>query len=105
MKEKILELNKERNIFWILLFAMGISFAFYVYFVSQMTLNTIQRQNLQNKIGDVHFSLGSLEGEYISKKNSVNIEYAYGLGFKDASHITYISKKSLGETLSFNNEI
>ena len=105
MKEKILEINKSKNIFWMLLFGIALSLSFYIYSVSQTTFNIVNREKLENDMLEIRFSLSDLESRYMAKKNSVNLEYAYSIGFKDASAVKYISKKSLGKALSLNNEI
>jgi len=105
MKEKILQINNEKNIFWTLVLLVIAGFSFYLYCVSVTTLNVVSRQKLEKEIFSIQSTIGSLESEYMSKKNNISIEYAYSLGFKDVSKVTYINKKSLSKTLSFNNEI
>ena len=50
--------------------------------------------------------MSGLEFDYITRKESIDIEYAYALGFTDISKKQYVTRKSLlSQGLSINDEI
>ncbi len=94
MVEKILELNREKTIFWGLLGALFISFGFYMYFINTTVHNVVIRQNLESEAGALTLSIGSKEFEYITKRNAVTLSLAHSLGFKDVETKKFISRSS-----------
>ncbi len=93
MVEKVLQLNRERAIFWSLLGTILLCFGFYMYCINVTIHNVVARQNLETESSELTLSIGNKEFEYITKRNTITLALAYELGFKDASVKTYISKK------------
>ena len=93
MVEKVLELNREKTIFWTLLGILLLSIGFYMYCVNSTVHNVVARQNLENEASKLTLSIGSKEFKYISKRNSITIQLAYSLGFQDVSKKTFIQSK------------
>lgn len=100
MVEKVLQLNKEKTIFWSLLAVLVLCAGFYMYCINATVHNVVARQNLEAEGSSLILSIGSKEFEYISKRNSITIAMARELGFKDVSAKSYISK-SAGTQVSF----
>jgi len=105
MKEKILELNTEKNIFWSLVGLLFLFSGFYMYSINATIHNVVQRQNLENNASQLALTIGSEEFKYISLRNEVTLPLAYSLGFKDAPAKTFISKKSSGYVSYLSNEL
>ena len=88
------ELHREKTIFWTLVGALFICAGFYIYFVNATIHNVVTRQNLQNEASRLTLSLGSQEFQYITMRNSITLDSAYALGFKDVADTTYLSRDS-----------
>ncbi len=93
MVEKVLQINKERAIFWTLLGVLLLSLGFYMYCIRATVNNVVARQDLEAESSGLTLSIGSEEFQYITKRNEITLALAYSLGFKDATVKTYISKK------------
>ena len=91
MVEKVLELNREKTIFWTLLGAFALCAGFYMYFINATVRNIVLRQNLENEASQLTLKIGSQEFEYITKRNSVTLPLARSLGFKEAKVKAYIA--------------
>ena len=94
MVEKVLQLNREKTIFWTLFGVLLLSVGFYMYFINTTVHNIVIRQDLENEASKLTLTIGSEEFQYITLRNGVTLSLAYSLGFKDASVKTYISRKS-----------
>lgn len=94
MVEKVLQLNKEKTIFWTLVGVLFFSLIFYMYFINTTIHNVVARQNLENEASSLTLAIGSKEFEYISKRNAITLAVAYSMGFRDTSVKSYISTKA-----------
>lgn len=92
MTEKVLQLNKEKAVFWALLGVLFLCAGFYMYFINSTVHNVVTRQNLESEASGLVLKIGNQEFEYITKKNNINIQLAYSMGFKDVTAKTFISK-------------
>ena len=97
MSEKILQLNKEKTIFWSLLGILFLCAGFYMYFIQTTVHNVVLRQNLEDETSQLSLEIGNKEFQYITKRNEVTKDLAYSLGFKDVSAKTFISKNSASQ--------
>ena len=105
MTEKILQLNREKNIFWTLVVMLFVFAIFYMYSINVTIRNVVARQNLENKVAELTLSIGNHEFQYITLRNTVTLPLAYSLGFKDVKERTYISRKTVGYVSKVTNEI
>jgi len=97
MVERVLQLNKEKTIFWGLLGIIFICACFYMYFINTTVHNVVLRQNLESESSKLTLQIGSQEFEYIKKRNQINLALAHSMGFKETSVKAYITKKSSSE--------
>lgn len=96
----------ERRAFWIFIFVIIALLGMYGYFVSKSVINVIIREEIEQDLARVNAHIGSLEYDYIKKKNNINLELAYELGFKDARSKKFVTRKSLlGKRLTVSDEI
>ena len=102
MVQNVLKINREKTIFWSLVGILFISFCFYMYCVRSTIHNVVARQDLETEVSTLTLSIGSKEFQYITKRNAINLDTAYALGFKDANAKTYISKDSDTEVAVLN---
>lgn len=94
MVERILELNREKTIFWSLLAVLFLCVGFYIYFINATVHNVVLRQDLESEASQLTLEIGNQEFEYITKRNGVTLAVAYSMGFKDSAAKTFISKKA-----------
>ena len=94
MVERVLQLNREKTVFWMLVGILFLSLCFYMYFINATIHNVVARQNLENEASTLTLAIGSREFEYISKRNAVNLALAYTMGFKETSVKAYLSTKT-----------
>jgi len=81
------------------LFAMS-----YAYFINQTVLNIVGRKNAEEQINVVNSKISQLELEYMERKNSITLEYAHSIGFKDSGKIIYVSKNQNSDGLTLHVE-
>ena len=94
MTEKVLQLNREKIMFWSMIGAMLLCFGFYMYFINATVHNVVARQNLEAEASSLTLTLGNQEFQYISSKNNITLALAHSLGFKEISAKTFISKNT-----------
>lgn len=99
MVEKVLELNREKTVFWSLVGALFVAMVFYAYFINATIHNTVARQNLEAESSSLTLSIGNKEFEYISKRNNITLAMAHSLGYKDTKVISYIGEGA-GKTVA-----
>lgn len=100
MVEQVLQMNKEKTVFWTLIGVLFISLCFYMFFINATVRNVVARQNLEKEANSLTLSIGSKEFEYISKRNTVDLTLAYSMGFKDVEVKEYIRTNS-DKTVAF----
>ncbi len=92
MVERILELNREKTIFWVLLGILVLFVGFYMYFIRTTISNVVIRQNLESEASKLTLEIGNQEFVYITKRNTVTLSLAHSLGFKDTTTKTFLSR-------------
>jgi hypothetical protein len=103
MVEKVLQLNREKTIFWILFSVFLLLIGLYMFFVRTTISNVVMRQNLESEASSLALSIGSREFEYISKRNNVTLALAYSLGFKDSQTKIFVSRNPSTEVAYLSN--
>lgn len=97
------EIQDSANIFWSLAVGLVVVLGLYLYFLGNTVHTAFLRQQTEKSIVALEESAGNLESNYLNLKNAVTIEFARARGFKDIVATQYISKKSLGISLSMNS--
>lgn len=92
MVEKVLQLNREKTVFWVLVSVLVLFVGFYMYFVKTTISNVVAHQNLESEASSLSLEIGSKEFEYITKRNAVTLTLAYSLGFKDSQNKIFVSR-------------
>jgi hypothetical protein len=100
MTERILQLNREKTIFWTLIAVLFLCSGFYMYFINSTVHNVVSRQNLENEASQLTLSIGSKEFQYISSRNMITLSLAHSMGFRDATAKTFLAKGT-GAQVSF----
>lgn len=92
MVEKVLQFENQKTIFWGLVATLVFLISFYVFCVRTTISNVVARQNLESEASTLSLEIGNSEFEYITKRNAINLELAYSLGFKDGQDKVFISR-------------
>jgi len=93
MKAKVLQLNNDKILFWIISFCVGLLLSLYAYSANSLVFIVMEGNNSDKSISELNLRIGDLEFQYITLRNSINLELAYNLGFKEALKPTYITTK------------
>lgn len=101
---KILAVN-EPKLVWLAGLLLVASFMLYGFLVNQAIMNVLARGALEKQVPDLRTEVGQLESTYLTLKNKITFEFAVASGYKEVFNPTFISRKSLGQALSLNNEI
>lgn len=84
MTTQILDLNNiERKLFWILSGSLGVVIAVYLYSAFSLMGSVVARDRMSTLSHNASITSGNLEQEYLTLKNSITLERAEGLGFKE----------------------
>ncbi len=97
MVERVLQLNREKHMFWTLISILFLSFAFYIYCINITVHNTVARQNFENESSKLTLSISNEEFQYIKKRNEITLQKAYSMGFRDVSVKTFITDKNVSQ--------
>lgn len=71
------------RIFKYILYTFGVLSLLYVLILGNMILNIIERKSVEASAVNLTNEISELELAYLSKGASIDLEYAYSLGFKD----------------------
>lgn len=107
MKQKVLNIrNIERRLVTFLTGVLVVFAVLYGYFVSTSIVNVLVRQEVEQEIATLNSIISSFEFDYITRKEHINLEYAYALGFTHITKKQFVTRKSLlSQGLSINDEI
>ena len=88
-----------RKVFWTLSTLAAFLLVFYMYFLNQTVLHAVAQEKLSGTIQEIDNKIVDLESHYISLKNSISLQTAYALGFRETDP-QFIEKKPLGQANS-----
>ncbi|MEX0933435.1 MAG: hypothetical protein WDZ74_01645 [Candidatus Paceibacterota bacterium] len=74
---------------------IGLSLIFGTYYavlISQTVLNAVKERAAQALIQELQKDIAELELAYIENENSLNMDYAYALGFKDVESRQFVTR-------------
>ncbi len=80
----------ERRAFSILLIALAILVAAYLYFVTASVLHVMARTEAVNQAQAIAASIGGLEKQYLALSQSVSPQEAPALGLAPISNVSYV---------------
>lgn len=103
MVEKVLQLNKEKAVFWTLISVLFLFVGFYMFFVRTTINNVVARQNFESEASALSLEIGSKEFEYITKRNAITLTLAYSMGFKDNQDKIFIARDSGNKVAYLSN--
>lgn len=96
------DFEKRRRMFWALALLLVVFCGAYVFLVNRTVVKVAERDALQTDLSELKSEITTLEFEYISRKNEIDMELASSMGFKEAGGAHYVSRRSLTPALSKN---
>ena len=96
--------NLQRRVLNIMLWSLGMLAFFYVFLLGNMVFNIVERRTLETYALTLSNEVGSLELEYLSMSQKVDLNLAYSLGFGE-TETKYTTRKALGSISIAKNEI
>ena len=101
---KVATSNIKPYIAWLFLLGIALSVLLYGYFLERMVFEATNIKKTSAILNPLATKVNDLEVQYLSLKAKVTALKATELGFKEASGIHFISKKTLGK-LSLQKEL
>jgi hypothetical protein len=77
----------------------------YGYFIQATVRNAVSLDQTEAKVSAMNSTLGELESKYLSLSGRITPELAHKMGFKETEVSKFITRPTVGSTLSINNEI
>jgi hypothetical protein len=97
--------NLERRVLNIMLGMLGALALCYVIFLGNTVFNIVERQSLAIQSRTLSNDVGSLELQYLSMSNKIDLTLATSLGFKESATKQYTTRKSLGSIKLAKNDL
>jgi len=92
------------KMFWILASTLLMLAFLYAYLVSTTIFNVAARQHDQVSLAALSSDTNDLEASYISLQNTITLQLAYSMGFKEVSNPQFLLRKGNDfDDLSFNS--
>jgi len=88
-------------IFRVLATLLGMLIASYLFFVAHITFSVLERKTAETNMQHLTASESSLELQYLSLDQSVDLNMAHALGYKDAPAALFAANADAGATLGF----
>ena len=101
MVEKVLQLNREKTLFWTLLGTFFLCVGLYFYFINATVRSTVALEGLETRASQLSLAIGSEEFQYINSRNSITIELASSLGFREVNAKNYVSRNPSSSPVAF----
>ena len=98
-----LQAMSTKKLFFVLLTALILMFASYVYLVNKTIMNVVARERTEKTLSKLSTTIGGLEFKYITLKNNITLELAHAKGFQDSTNTTFLAKNASNVSLSYNS--
>lgn len=104
MQTKALKINIfEKRALAGLFVVMFILACLYGYFIGSSIINTLVRGEIEKDMAVISSDISGLESEYIARKDLIDGDFAYSMGFVDVSKKRFVSRTLfVGKGLSLN---
>lgn len=86
------QINTEKRLVAFAGAALLVLIALYMYCVSATVMHVVVRQEMSQKISDMHSDIASLEAEYIAAQHAVSVRVASLPGFVETPEKVFIRK-------------
>src|SRR5882724_3301589 len=103
MKEKLLQFDTRKDIFWTLTAVIGVCMCLYIYCITATVRNVVNTRHISLQAGNVSQQISSQEFAVIDMQSKITPEYAQSLGFVEAKDKTFISPTSVSVISKFDS--
>jgi hypothetical protein len=83
--------SRERIVFALIGLTIALG-TYYAVLINQTILNAVEERRIQSSIGELQKDIAELELAYIENENSLNMDYAYALGFEDVLDRQFVTR-------------
>lgn len=94
MQTKTITLPQYKHLFFALSAISMLCLVLYVIAINQTVRNVVARQKMQAELSQLTSKIGEMEFSYITAKNSIDLNKAYALGFKDVANNAYVQRET-----------
>ncbi len=84
----------QRMIFRVLIYALIILSASYIYIIGSITFNVLARKSLDATVHDLGSQVSTLELTYLNQTNGIDQNYAQSLGFVDVKNSIFATRET-----------
>ena len=84
----------EKPIFWSLFSVFAVSAACYMFFVSNVIFNIVERRAVENDTRILSTKISEMELSYLNETRNINALRATELGFSEPKQMGYASRKT-----------
>ncbi|MCX6758042.1 MAG: hypothetical protein NTZ44_04145 [Candidatus Nomurabacteria bacterium] len=96
--------NLEKRVFNTILSIIVFLVLCYILLLGNIVWNIVARKNLEVNARNLSTEVSSLELNYLSLSNKIDLNLAQSLGFKDVTKV-YTSRQKLGSLAKLSNEL
>lgn len=97
MKSKAYQFNIGRSAIGALCAALILLACLYVYFLSASILNVVMREEIEQDIVALSSTIGELEFEYLSLKQTIDLSRAHAMGLEQLPQKRFVTRHSYAE--------
>ena len=87
---KVLQFDKRKIFFGIILSGILAMFLLYTYFLNATILHIVERNSIKQKIADTAIHISELESMYMKLSADITPESADSLGFTEPNHVAFV---------------
>jgi hypothetical protein len=89
----------------VLLWSLGAFVFCYGFLLGNITFNIVERKTLETSAHSLSNEVGSLELEYLSTSNKIDLSLAKNMGFVETNQKNFAQRQSLGSIKLTSNEL
>jgi hypothetical protein len=86
--------HTQRTIFRVLISALILLSAVYIYLIGSITFNVLARKSLDTTVHDLGSQVSGLELTYLDETNGIDQNYAHSLGFVDVQNSIFATREA-----------
>lgn len=89
---ELLSLKRRKQVFYTLLTTLLVVGATYGYLLNQTVVQIVEHKAIAAKVAHLSTQVGELEHQYLAAQDSITLEHAKTLGFREITDPTYIAR-------------
>lgn len=83
---------------------LGVLAALYVLFLATTTMHIAERKSIKSEIRVAHSVIADLETDFFAQANTIDLAYAYELGYVEVGQVAFKERIAPTESVAFNVE-